>query len=139
MTYCGTDCCKECSRVSECGGCEKCGGHPFGGSCVAQRNEHFQELKQQLISEINNLSIPNLSVSDLYLLTGSFVNLAYPLQNSAAQPVQFLTDSDVYLGNQIEIPGTDRCYGVVACEKFILVGEYGCNGTDPDLVLYKRR
>ena len=28
---------------------------------------------------------------------------------------------------------------VVADEKFILVCEYGCNGADPEIVLYKRR
>ena len=26
-TYCGYDCCKECTRLLECGGCEKCHGH----------------------------------------------------------------------------------------------------------------
>lgn len=61
MNYCGSDCCKDCSRLVECGDCEKCGGHPFGGSCV------------------------------------------------------------------------------VVNEKFILVSEYGCNGVEPELVLYKRR
>ena len=39
MTYCGIDCCKTCSNFSECGGCEKCNGHPFGGSCIAERTE----------------------------------------------------------------------------------------------------
>ena len=24
MTYCGNDCCKECNRLAECGGCEAC-------------------------------------------------------------------------------------------------------------------
>ena len=40
MNYCGSDCCKDCGRVVECGDCEKCGGHPFGGSCVVV-NEKF--------------------------------------------------------------------------------------------------
>ena len=30
-------------------------------------------------------------------------------------------------------------YGVVANEDFILVCEYGCNGCDPEIVLFKRR
>ena len=27
MTYCGIDCCKDYTRLSECGGSEKCKGH----------------------------------------------------------------------------------------------------------------
>ena len=137
MTYCGIDCCKECSRLAECGGCEKCGGHPFGGSCVAERNKDFSQLKQQLIDEINALGICGLIVENLNLLIGAFVNLEYPLSNGTT--VKFLNDKDIYLGNQIEIPNSERCYGVVANEDFILVCEYACNGANPKLVLYKRR
>ena len=137
MTYCGIDCCKECSRLAECGGCEKCGGHPFGGSCIAERNKDFSQLKQQLIDEINALGICGLIVENLNLLTGAFVNLEYPLSNGTT--VKFLNDKDIYLGNQIEIPNSERCYGVVANEDFILVCEYACNGANPKLILYKRR
>ena len=100
MTYCGIYCCEECSKFSECGGCEKCAGHPFGGSCVAERNKNFPELKQQLIEEINALSIDGLIVNDLNLLTGAYVNLEYPLYNGTT--VKFLNDKDIYIGNQIE-------------------------------------
>ena len=137
MTYCGIDCCKECSRLAECGGCEKCGGHPFEGSCIAERNKDFSQLKQQLIDEINALGICGLIVDNLNLLTGAFVNLEYPLSNGTT--AKFLNDKDIYLGNQIEIPNSERCYGVVVNEDFILVCEYGCNGADPEIVLYKRR
>lgn len=44
-TYCGIDCCKDCDKLSDCGGCEKCQGHPFGGNCVAERNKNFLTLK----------------------------------------------------------------------------------------------
>ncbi len=137
MTYCGSNCCENCSRFSECGGCESCVGHPFGGSCIAERNRAFPELKQRLIEEINALGIDGLTVDDLNLLTGAYVNLEYPLSNGTT--VRFLNDKDIYLGNQIERPDSERCYGVVADEKFILVCEYGCNGADPEIVLYKRR
>ncbi|MCQ2593345.1 MAG: hypothetical protein MJ188_11250 [Treponema sp.] len=137
MTYCGIECCKDCSRLAECGGCEKCKGHPFGGSCVAERNRDFSELKRTLMAEINALGINGLEVKDLYLLSGAFVNLEYPLANGTT--VKFLNDNDVYLGNQIEKQGSERCYGVVANEDFILVSEYGCSGIEPELVLYKRR
>ena len=137
MTFCGEDCCKECDRFSECGGCEQCQGHPFGGSCVAERNRDFPFLKRRLIEEINALGIEGLAVTDLNLLTGSYVNLAYPLVNGST--VQFLNDKDIYLGNQVEQADSDRCYGIVTNEVFILVCEYGCNGSDPEIVLYKRR
>lgn len=137
MTYCGNDCCKDCSRLAECGGCEKCKGHPFGGSCIAERNSNFDELKKSLIDEINALCIEELTVNELFLLNGAYVNLEYPLSNGTA--VQFLNDCDVYLGNQIERANSGRCYGVVASEEFILVSEYGCNGAEPEIVLYKRR
>jgi len=45
----------------------------------------------------------------------------------------------MYLGNQIEIDGKERCYGVAADENYLLVCEYGCNGLDPEIVIYKRR
>ena len=137
MTYCGENCCKECDRLLACGGCEQCQGHPFGGSCVAERNSNFSELKQQLIDEINALGIGGLIVDDLNLLTGAYVNLEYPLSNETT--VKFLNDKDIYLGNQIERQDSERCYGVVANEDFILICEYGCNGSDPEIVLYKRR
>lgn len=137
MTYCGKDCCKDCGRLSECGGCEKCAGHPFGGSCIAERNKDFSSLKATLINEINSLGIKDLSVTDLFLLNGAYVNLEYPLENGSA--VKFLKDNDVYLGNQIERTGSERCFGVVAAESFILVCEYGCNGAEPEIVLFKRR
>lgn len=137
MTYCGYDCCKECGRFAECGGCEACGGHPFGGSCIAERNKRFDELKKSLIDEINALHIEGLAVNELYLLSGAYVNLEYPLPNGTTG--KLLNDKDVYLGNQIERENSPRCYGVVAAEAFILVSEYGCNGAEPEIVLYKRR
>ena len=137
MTYCGNDCCKECNRLAECGGCEDCKGHPFGGNCVAERSRDFARLKAQLIEDINELNIEGLSVNDLYLLTGGYVNLAYQLPNG--KTVKFLNDNDVYLGNQIEKQNSERCYGVVASEEFILVCEYGCNGINPEIVLYAKR
>ena len=125
------------SSLSTCGGCEQCQGHPFGGSCVAERNKDFPFLKRLLIDEINAFGIKGLAVNDLNLLTGSYVNLPYLLANGST--VQFLKDNDIYLGNQVERADSDRCYGIVANKDFILICEYGCNGSDPEIVLYKRR
>ena len=60
-----------------------------------------------------------------------------PLPNG--QPVKLLEDNKVYLGNQIELPGSGRCYGNEADEKYLLVCEYGCGGADPQIVGYQRR
>ena len=31
-SICGVDCCSECGRKEECGGCRKTDGHPFRGN-----------------------------------------------------------------------------------------------------------
>ena len=137
MNYCGADYCKDCDRRTECGGCEKCKARPFGGSCIAERCADFPELKQKLIDEFNGLGIEGLTLQDLNLLRGAYINLEYTLANG--QKIKLLKDNDIYLGSQIERTGSERCYGVAADETFILVCEYGCNGADPEIVLYKRR
>ena len=143
LSNCGLDCCDECSRREECGGCKKVDGHPFGGSCIAAECikrggiEEFMRLKNALISEFNALGIEGLEVSDLSLLNGYFVNFEYQLADG--QSVKLLKDNYVYLGNQIERFGSDRCYGIVADDTNMLVCEYGCNGKDPEIVMYKRR
>ncbi|GLG03804.1 hypothetical protein Selli1_09780 [Sellimonas catena] len=95
------------------------------------------KLKDTLISEFHALGIEGLEVKELHLLNGFFVNLEYPLANG--QSVKLLEDKKIYLGNQIERPGSDRCYGIVADESYLLVCEYGCNGTDPEIIIYKKR
>lgn len=140
---CRMDCCKVCPGREKCPGCGETGGHPFGGDCVAAKcivergYEAFLALKQALVAEINALGIPALHVEDLNLLPGEFVNLEYSLPSG--QKVKLLADGNVYLGNQIEISGSERCYGVVADDTYLLVCEYGCGGSDPQILLYRRR
>ncbi|MBP5159624.1 MAG: helix-turn-helix domain-containing protein [Lachnospiraceae bacterium] len=102
-------------------------------------NGEFEEFKQKLISEINDLHIEGIPKLDkLNALVGSYVNLAYPLPSGAK--VKFLNDGTTYLGNQLESElGGDRCFGVLANMDFILICTYGCEGADPELVLYKKR
>lgn len=141
--YCNECNCEECPQFEKCGGCEKTDGHPFGGECIAAEKikscgmNCFADLKQRLIDEINALGIPDLHVDNLNLLNGAFVNLEYPLANGTS--VRFLKDDYVYLGNQIERPDGDRCYGVIADETMLLVCEYGCMGADPTLLVYRKR
>ena len=139
---CGADCCGACSRQKECGGCGQTDGHPFGGRCIAAEyikkggTEAFSELKSRLIGAFNELGIPGLQVDDLNLLNGFFVNLEYPLANG--QTVRLLEDKNINLGNQIEISESERCYGLVADDRYLLVCDYECNGANPRILCYKR-
>ncbi len=97
----------------------------------------FEALKKQLIDEINALRIDGMpKLEKLNALVGQYVNLAYPLPSGAA--VKFLNDETTYLGNQLET-GEERCFGVLANADFIMVCTYGCEGADPELLLYKKR
>lgn len=143
-TFCGLDCCDKCELLGKsCRGCAETDGHPCGGSCVAADcirkggADSFAALKQTIIAEINALGTPELHVEDLALLIGAYVNLEYPL--SSGQKAKFLDDGKVYLGMQVERSGNERCFGVVADDEILLVCEYGENGADPSLLLYKKR
>ncbi|MBR3260512.1 MAG: zinc ribbon domain-containing protein, partial [Firmicutes bacterium] len=99
----------------------------------------FEEFKAKLIGEINDLHIEGMpKLTRLNALVGSYVNLEYPLPGGAK--VKFLNDNTTYLGNQLEPEfGGERCFGVLANMDFILICTYGCEGADPELVLYKKR
>lgn len=136
-SLCGADC-ANCQWNNTCPGCsdEKC----FIARYIkADGREKYEEFKQTLISEFNSLGIPGMpKINELYALVGNFVNLEYPLPSG--QTVKFLDDNSMYLGNQVECELREgRCYGMVACLDFLLVCEYGADGTDPEVVLYKRR
>ena len=102
-------------------------------------NGQFEEFKQQLIREINDLHIEGMpEVKKLNALVGSYVNLAYRLPSGAN--VKFLDDHTTYLGNQLESElGGDRCFGILANMDFILVCTYEAEGANSELVLYKKR
>ena len=99
----------------------------------------FEEFKEQLIQEINDLHIEGMPrLEKLNALVGQFVNLPYRLPSGA--DVKFLNDGTTYLGNQLEPEfGGDRCFGVLANMDFILVSTYEKDGKNPELVLYKKR
>ena len=61
------------------------------------------DLKDALIEEFNSLGIEGLNLTDLNLLSGSYINLEYTLPNG--QKVKLLEDDKMYLGNQVEIEG----------------------------------
>lgn len=99
----------------------------------------FEEFKQQLIREINDLHIEGMpEVEKLNALVGSYVNLEYPLPSG--EKVRFLNDGTTYLGNQLESEfGGGRCFGILANMDFILICTYEEDGKNPELLLYKKR
>lgn len=140
---CGLDC-GECDFNQNCKGCAETNGRPFGGECVAAEcyksggESCFQMYKTRLINEFNALGIAGMPViTTLCSLGGAYVNLEYTFPSG--EKIKLLDDTKVYLGYQVEKENSDRCYGLVADNDYLLVCEYGCNGADPEIVVYKKR
>ncbi len=144
---CGLDC-AECELRDSCEGCGVLGKNCMIATCCRSKGQERCEdffkpdgkcgLKEQLLSEIRALGIADMEdVTTLYALKGSFVNLEYMLPGG--QKVKFWEDDKIYLGNQVGKKGSDRCYGITADETYLLICEYGENGSDPEIVVFKRR
>ena len=148
-SICGADCNNcEYGKNNNCKGCKETQGCPFGKQCFIAKyiltggKENYELFKNQLINEINDLNISGMpKINELTPLNGTFVNLTYPLPNG--QRVQFLDDNEIYIGTQVESEFNDetqiRCFGILANLNFILVTEYGPNGDNPELIIYKKR
>ena len=101
-------------------------------------NGKFDNFKKELIDEINNLHVEGMpKLEKLSALVGQYVNLDYPLPSG--MKAKFLNDNVTYLGSQLEVEGSNRCFGIVANVDFVLICTYGCDGVDPELVLFKKR
>ena len=143
-TICGADC-EQCTFKCNCHGCENTCGRPFGGDCIAAGYikvggvESYAEFKRGLTDEINVFltSLGIRTTDALYELPGMYVNLTYRLPSG--ESVRFLDDNKIYLGCQIEFSDCGVCYGVVADTTFILVCSYSMNGSNPELIAYKKR
>lgn len=146
---CGADCDK-CAfgRSDGCKGCVETDGCPFGKPCFIARyisaggREQYDRFSEQLTAELNALRIPGMpKVERLVPINGSFVNLEYTLPNGIK--ARLLDDSDIYLGTQVECEFADgetpRYFGAVANPEFLLVSEYGPNGSDPQIVVFRKR
>jgi len=141
ISICGLDCTK-CKAYGTCKGCLETNGRPFGGECViaacCQKGESvFCEFKAKLIEAFNALQIEDMGqVTDLNALKGSFINLEYTLPSG--QAIKFWDDNKIYLGNQLCKKDSQRCYGIAADEKYLLVCEYGEQGADAEIVVFKK-
>ena len=93
-------------------------------------------IKQQLIDEVNALGINGLpEIENLFVLQGSFINLEYTINGTK---VKLLDDNATYWGTQVEIDN-GRCFGIACDEHHILVSEYGKDGADAEIVIFKKR
>ncbi len=143
-SLCGADC-EKCAFKDNCKGCEETDASPFGGRCIAAQyiktggRECYNEFKNKLREEINSLlrSEGIGETDELFELSGEFVNLEYTLPGG--EKVKFLDDKNIYLGCQLEFADLGVCYGVVADTSFILICSYSVNGSEPEIVIYKKR
>lgn len=147
---CGIQC-DNCDWKNDCAGCVPTGGRPFGGECVLaacgkKRGPDGCEacedaacgLKSALIREFNALGIADMEpIRELYALRGATVNAEYALPGG--QKVRVWDDDRVYLGNRERKKGTDRYYGLTGDERFLLVCECEFDGSDAEIVVFKRR
>lgn len=148
-SMCGADC-RNCNygKGNGCKGCLKSNGCPFGTKCMAYAcidfsgKDNYNLFKESLVDEFNSLNIEGMpKIDKLFELNGAFVNLTYKIPNG--NTVKLLNDNEIYLGNQVQCEfsdgGVKKYFGVVAGMDFLLVSEYGENGADPQIFLYKRR
>ena len=90
-----------------------------------------------MIAAFNALNIQDMEeVTELNALKGSFVNIEYTLPNG--QIVKFWDDNRIYLGNQLCKKDSERCYRLIADEKYLMVSEYSGYGSDAEVVIFKR-
>ena len=140
-SICEIDCMK-CELKSTCNGCAETKGHPFGAECLVafclkDGWNVLCEFKKNLITAFNALNIQDMEeVTELNALKGSFINIEYTLPNGHI--VKFWDDNGIYLGNQLCKKDSERCYGIIADEKYLMVSEYSGYGSDAEVVIFKR-
>ena len=148
-SICGADCEKCAFGSSEgCKGCAETGGCPFGKTCsvagyiAVGGMKFYEEFVKKLTCEINALRVPGMpEIAKLVPVNGSFVNLEYTLPNG--RKARLLDDDEIYLGAQAECEFADsvkpRYFGAVANGDFLLVSEYGVDGSDPQIIVFQKR
>ncbi|HGM3220139.1 hypothetical protein [Clostridioides difficile] len=95
------------------------------------------KFKKNLITAFNSLNIQYMEeVTELNALKGSFINIEYTLPKG--QLVKFLDDNKIYFGNQLSKKDSDRYYGIIADEKYLMVSEYSGYGSDAEIAVFKR-
>ncbi len=140
-SICGINC-TNCELSGSCNGCAVTEGHPFRAECLVAQcckkgKTALSELKEKLIAAFNALHIPDMEeVTELNALKGSLANIEYALPNGTV--VKFWDDNKIYLGNQLQKKDSNRCYGIIADEKYLMVSEYSGYGTNAEIVVFKQ-
>ena len=94
--------------------------------------------EKEIINRLHNLGIEELrTIQTLNVLSGDYVNNMCKCPNGTKN--KLLDDNSTYLCAQVEIEGSERCYGVAADEHQIAVFSYGCNGTECELEIWLKR
>lgn len=94
-------------------------------------------MEKKLLEIIKKLGISEFEkFKSLNLMDGSYLNIECQLPNGKVSKI--LDDNKKYYANQIDIEGTDKCYGVAADENFVAVYRYGCDGVDGELIIWKK-
>ncbi|MDR3059852.1 MAG: hypothetical protein LBU84_17160 [Prevotella sp.] len=94
-------------------------------------------MHKKIISRLKILGIPELeTIESLNELNGDYINLESLLPNGRMGKI--LDDNKKYLATQVEIPNSDKCYGIAADEVMIAVFRYGCEGKDSELIAWVR-
>ncbi len=92
---------------------------------------------KEIIARIKALGIPELTaVEQLDELNGDYINLESVLPNGKTGKI--LDDHKKYWATQVEILGSEKCYGIAADEAMIAVYRYGCGGSDSELIAWVR-
>lgn len=93
--------------------------------------------KEKFIKMFNALAIEDMEeVTELYELKGDFINLEYELPSG--QKIKIWDDEKTYYGAELCKKNSERCYGLVASDTYLLVCEYGKEGTEAEIILYKK-
>lgn len=149
-TICGADC-SQCPSKDICGGCVRTQGKPFNKLCLvatcclgkghkgcSQCQDQVCDIREKTIAEFNALGIKDMpKLTQINELRGALINLEYTKPNG--EKFKLLDDAEIYLGTQVIKEGTNKYYGLAANEEFLVVSEYGENGADPELIVYKKR
>ena len=148
-SVCGAKC-DQCGygKSEGCPGCGQSGACPFGKPCFIARYiqiggmSAYEEFVKTLLAEINALKMPGMPKFErLTPVNGALVNLEYPFPDGRTE--RFLDDREVYLAAQAPATfeeGNENCFfGVVANANFLMVSMYNPDGSDPELLAFKKR
>ncbi len=92
LSICGLDCCGECNKKNDCGGCVKTDRHPFGGTCVAAecvKREGVEEL-------LGTMEGDNLKIMEVKDRTAPLVEQLLKVWESFVKATHFFLSEDDY-------------------------------------------